>query len=76
MVRKISKYGSDDYWKSANEYRFKTLLEGKPSGELHVYAHSPRIAKLKATNWEKWLKKANRGSDKVLKDTIKRMVYA
>lgn len=75
IKRKIARYGSKEYWKSADEYQFETVENGKPSGKLSLYAHSPRIAKLKATNWEKWLIKEGRGKNKVLKDTIKKMIY-
>lgn len=69
--KKKFKYGSKEYWKTADEYQFD-VDDGQ---KLCVYAHSPKSAKLKATNWEKWLKKTGRGTDKVLKETIKKMVY-
>lgn len=71
MKQRTKKYGTKEYWKTADEYQFNTDDKGK----LVVYAHSPKAAKLKATNWEKWLKKEKRGNDKVLKDTIKKIVY-
>jgi hypothetical protein len=67
----IPKYKSEEYWKSADEYQFDV----DDGGKLSVYAHSPRIARLKATNWEKWLKKTNRGNDKVIKGSLVKKTY-
>ena len=61
-MRKIPKYNSLEYWKSADEYRFKIK---NSKNILSLYAHSPRIAKIKARNWEKWLVRTKRGKSKV-----------
>ena len=52
--RKIPRYNSQEYWKTANEYRFEG---GKKVGALELYAHSSKNAMLKKTNHNKWLVK-------------------
>jgi hypothetical protein len=71
MKKQKYRYGTSEYWKNADEYKFDI----KEGGRLSVLAFSPKSAKLKATNWEKWLVKTGRGKEKVLKDTIKRILY-
>jgi len=69
MVKQQLKYGAKGYWETAKTYQFKTSSDST----LQVFAHSPRGAKLKASNWERWLVKTNRGNDKVYKNTIKQI---
>lgn len=70
-MRKIPKYGSDEYWKGAQEFEFRT----NDGGKLQVYAYSERDAKLKAKNWEKWLVREKRGNERVNLNSIIRKVY-
>jgi hypothetical protein len=58
--------GFDDKTK---EFQFDV----KESGKLSFRAKTHRGAKLKASGWERWLKKTGRGNDTVLKKTIKEM---
>jgi len=53
MVKQQLKYGAKGYWETAKTYQFKTSSDST----LQVFAHSPRGAKLKASNWERWLVK-------------------
>jgi len=69
--RQPYKYGTQEYWKNAKTYEFDVSGRQK----LQVYAYSEKSAKLKATNWEKWLVKTGRGNDKVDKNSIREIKY-
>jgi len=67
----IPKWNSPEYWKTASEYEFK--LKGLKE-KLQLYAHSSRIAKIKARRYERWNNKQGFG-DKVLINTIRKIIY-